>query len=81
MKGVNIKRTTVDLPKSLHREAMVEGAKNEIFSWRQIVIAAVELWLAVKRGDLHVYNEKAVAPETFEFGPEHFAAPEGQRDE
>lgn len=56
MKGVNIKRTTVDIPKTLHHEAMIEGAKIKIFSWRQIVIASVELWLAVKQGKLLIFK-------------------------
>jgi len=51
------RRTTVDIPRRLHQEAVIEGAKHEIFAWRQIVIASLELWLAVKQGKLHIVSD------------------------
>lgn len=50
------RRTTADLPKALYHEVRVEAAKHEMYSWRQILLAALELWLAVKQGKLIVSN-------------------------
>lgn len=56
MTDVKMKRTTVDLPYSLYKELMAEGINQDIFAWKHIAIAALELWLAVKQGKLQIFN-------------------------